>query len=168
MWRSIDGFINYQVSNIGRVRNVNTGFILKPAINTRGYQAIILRADNMPSTKMIHRLVAQEFLENDNCSQVGHINHDKLDNCVYNLRWVSNQQNSMNKTKTSSNTSSKYKGVCFYKRTNKWEVSIHINNKKKFLGYFTDEKDAAKAYNDEAIELFKDHASINEISDNEE
>ena len=29
-WRSIDGYLNYQVSNIGRVRNANTGIILRP------------------------------------------------------------------------------------------------------------------------------------------
>ena len=164
-WRSIDGFINYQVSNIGRVRNANTGRILKSAINERRYNTVILHGDNHRSTKMMHRLVAQEFLEKCNESQVDHINHDKLDNCVSNLRWVSNQQNSMNKTKTSSNTSSKYKGVSFDRKRNKWAVAIKINNKKKFLGYFVDEKDAARAYNNKAVELFEDYASINEISD---
>ena len=36
-WKSIDGCINYQVSNIGRVRNANTGRILKPRDNGNGY-----------------------------------------------------------------------------------------------------------------------------------
>ena len=167
MWRSVDGFVNYQVSNIGRVRNANTGQMLKPVLNIRGYHAVYLRAGNKRSTKAVHRLVAQEFLETGSSSQVDHINHNKLDNCVSNLRWVSNQQNAMNKTKTSSNTTSKYKGVSFDRKRNKWAAAIKINNKKKFLGYFVDEKDAARAYNDKAIELFHEYASVNEISDND-
>ena len=41
-WRSIDGFINYQVSNIGRVRNCNTGRILKGCVNIHGYSNVVL------------------------------------------------------------------------------------------------------------------------------
>ena len=62
VWRSIDGFINDQVSNICRVRNANDGFILKPRENNRGYITVSLRADNKSRTKMVHRLVANEFL----------------------------------------------------------------------------------------------------------
>ena len=166
-WKSIDGFIKYQVSNIGRVRNANTGRFLKPSVNERGYNAVTLRVDNQKSTGMIHRLVAQEFLEKGNGYQVDHINHNKLDNCVSNLRWVSNQQNAMNRSKSSSNASSKYKGVCFNNQQNKWLASIKIHNISKYIGNFVNEKDAARAYNNKALELFEEYASINEISDAE-
>ena len=44
-WRSIDGFINYQISNLGRVRNANTGRILKPGWGTGGYLKVTLCKD---------------------------------------------------------------------------------------------------------------------------
>ena len=63
-WRRIDGFINYQVSNIGRVRNANTGRILKPGWGTGGYLKVTLCKDSKKFTCRIHKLVANEFLEN--------------------------------------------------------------------------------------------------------
>ena len=44
-WRSIDGFINYQVSNIGRVRNANTGRIMKTRIMKNNYEELQLQSD---------------------------------------------------------------------------------------------------------------------------
>ena len=167
-WRSINGYINYQVSNIGRVRNANTGRIMRQVVNWRGYCAVYLRVGNHKSTKTVHRLVAQEFIETDNNNlYVDHINHNKTDNCVSNLRWVSNQQNSMNQIKTKSTTSSKYKGVSFFKRDHTWAARVRKGKSDSFLGYFPNEKEAARAYNDKAIELFEEYASLNEISDNE-
>ena len=98
MWRSVDGYINYQVSNVGRVRNANTVF-LKQRVNNRSYLTVRLQVDNKSRTKMVHRLVANEFLEVAIGTQVDHINHNKLDNCAPNLRRVSIQQNCMNPTK---------------------------------------------------------------------
>ena len=57
-----------------------------------------------------------------------------------NPRWVTSQQNQMNRTKMTRTTSSTYKGEYFDKKLNKWSASIQINNKKKHLGYFADEK----------------------------
>jgi len=45
-WRSIDGYLNYQVSNIGRVRNITTGRILKPVETTGGYLQVSLMNNN--------------------------------------------------------------------------------------------------------------------------
>ena len=44
-WKSIDGYINYQVSNLGRIRNANTGRILRPG-NSNGYNVVALYIDN--------------------------------------------------------------------------------------------------------------------------
>ena len=62
-WRSIDGYINYQVSNLGRVRNSNTGRFLG-ATDKLGYVRVGLSCDGKAKTHMVHRLVAHEFLDN--------------------------------------------------------------------------------------------------------
>ena len=163
-WRSVSGNANYQVSNIGRVRNVLTEKILKPRIGGNCYLIVALYKDNTRANSYIHRLVAQEFIDNPDIKKyVDHIDHNKTDNTILNLRWVSNSENSMNRTKQ-ANTSSKYKGVCFRKRENKWVANIMLNGRRKHIGCFTNEKHAAGKYNEAAIDLFGEHALINEIS----
>ena len=61
-WRSIDGYLNYQVSNIGRVRNANTGKILKLSLSY-GYHQVCLYNDEGFRPYKVYKLVAQEFLE---------------------------------------------------------------------------------------------------------
>ena len=77
-WRSINEYINYQVSNLGRVRNANTGKILKPVLLKSGYPSVKLYNNDHNKTMLIHRLVASEFIDNqDNKPVVDHIDHDK-------------------------------------------------------------------------------------------
>ena len=107
----------------------------------------------------MHRLVT-------NCSadmEVDHANHDKLDNRKSNLRVCSRSENNHNQQILTYAKSSVYKGVSFYKRIGKWQAQIKLNNKNKSLGYFTNEIDAAIAYNVAAIELFGEFALLNVI-----
>ena len=167
-WRSITGYINYQVSNIGRVRNVKKGRIFHQSIDTNGYCYVKLRDGSKPTNCRVQRLVAKEFLDNpQNKPFVDHIDRNKLNNCINNLRWVTNQENQMNAPKTKNITSSKYKGLSWNKACNKWKGHIKLNGKLIHLGYFDDEKGAARAYNNKALEIFDDYACLNEISDNE-
>jgi hypothetical protein len=162
-WRSIDEYVNYQVSNMGRVRNVTTGKILKQHMNTWGYYAVVLYKESVQKNLCVHRLVANEFLhEPDHESKlvVDHIDRNKLNNYVTNLRYATRQQNGMNNTKR-KNTSSIYKGVMFYKRYNKWMSHIRHKGKRIHLGYFVDDQDAARAYNAKAMELFGEYANLN-------
>ena len=75
-----------------------------------------------------------------------HINGNALDNRRLNLRICSTAENSHNQ-KIRKGGTSKYKGVYWYKRTNRWRASITLNCKITPLGYFKNELDAAKAYN---------------------
>ncbi len=90
-----------------------------------------------------------------------HINHDGLDNQKHNLRPATQSQNRMNSRKLSTITSSKYKGVCWHKKAQKWMAHIKVNRKPRYLGLFIQEWDAAEAYNDAATKLFGAFAHLN-------
>ena len=83
------------------------------------------------------------------------------------MRWATSQENNSNATKTQTQTSSKCKVVCWKKQNNTWTAQLKMNTKTMNLGYFNDEKDAARAFNVKALELFSDYANRNELSDNE-
>jgi len=92
---------------------------------------------------------------------VDHKYGDGLDNRKVNLRIVTRAQNQYNRRKTSKKTSSKYKGVYFKKDMNKYCATIGLKGKKTHLGYFDNEIDAAKAYDEAAKKLFGEFAKLN-------
>ena len=93
---------------------------------------------------------------------VDHINRNPLDNRKENLRLADYSDNAANRTKTLY-TTSQYKGVSFRASRNCFQAEITFDGKRHYLGNFKDEKLAAKAYNDKAIELFKEFACLNKI-----
>lgn len=92
--------------------------------------------------------------------QCDHKDGNGLNNQRENLRASTNQQNMQNIRKKGG-CSSKYKGVSWYKRCQKFEAKIGMGGKKKSLGYFTDEVEAAKAYDTAAIKQFGEFAKLN-------
>lgn len=92
---------------------------------------------------------------------VDHINGDKLDNRRSNLRLATRAQNMYNTTPRQG--SSSFKGVCWDKQHNKWKAYIQISRKLIHLGLFTDEIEAARAYNRAAIEHLGEYARLNEV-----
>ena len=95
-----------------------------------------------------HRTTGVEFLHRSVIQapdgwQVDHINHNKLDCRRANLRLCTHGQNITNRSSQARSTS-QYKGVHFTK--NRWQATIQVNGKSIYLGRFTDEVDAALAY----------------------
>jgi hypothetical protein len=92
---------------------------------------------------------------------VDHRNNNGLDNRRENLRIATKGQNVCNSIKTRRNTSSKFVGVSFDKRSGLWHAYITHCRKRKFLGYFKDETDAAHAYDVAAKKYHKEFARLN-------
>jgi hypothetical protein len=90
---------------------------------------------------------------------VDHIDRNPFNNKIENLRDLDMSGNSRNSSKR-KNASSKYKGVSWCKRSQKWKAVITINLKRKFLGSFLDEDDAGQAYNDKIRELHLEEVSV--------
>lgn len=84
------------------------------------------------------------------------------DYCPENCRWVTPQQNNMNRGANLRSTSV-FKGVSWNLNAKKWTAKIKKDGKGKHLGYYTDEGDAARAYNKAAIELFGEYAHLNDL-----
>ena len=92
-WKIIDKSNgNYEVSNKGRVRNVNTGKILKPCVKCGYYQ--IEMAYGINKWFLIHRLVAEAFIKNPHgYKYVNHKDEIKTNNVAENLEWCTAQYN---------------------------------------------------------------------------
>ena len=145
-FKKIDGYDNYEISNLGNVRNTNTGKILKPSKNNLGYYHVVLYKDNIRKPFKIHRLIALYFIPNpENLPCIDHIDQKKANNSISNLRWISISNNSRNITKR-QNTSSKYRGVSFHKGREKYVAYVRIDNKLKYIGLYEKEDEAAKAW----------------------
>lgn len=107
----------------------------------------------------------RDLLKAEKGKIIDHINSDKLDNRLDNLRFVSPQQNAMNQSARTHPKHSRYKGVSFDKSRNKWIAYCIKDNKQHYLGRFTDEKLAAKAYNEKAKEFFGEFSRLNVIEE---
>ena len=160
-WMQVSGFPKYMVSSCGRVMNITTFRILKPGMASKGYLFVNLCKDGEVSNKRIHRLVAEAFILNlSDLPCVDHQDRNSLNNHLSNLRWCTRKENQQNMSKH-KNTSSVFKGVCFYKPLNKWKAQIRYNGQRIHLGYFTNESEAGRAYDQKAIEFFGVFAKLN-------
>lgn len=95
--------------------------------------------------------------------KIDHINLDRSDNRISNLRLVTDTQSAHNRGRVcgSERGSSQFKGVSWFKITGKWRAMIVVNKKAMSLGYFHNEVDAAQAYDAAAVEHFGEYAWLN-------
>jgi len=93
-WKPIKGFTRYEVSNMGNVRNIHTKQMKAVRKSKTGYCITDLKENGTKTTKYIHRLVAEAFVENVfSFSCVNHKDEDKANNRADNLEWCSVEYN---------------------------------------------------------------------------
>ena len=126
----------------------------KWCVNGRGY------AETWMKTRLVrmHRFIMGE----NKTQEVDHIDGNKLNNSRANLRFCSHSQNARNGS-SHKDSSSCYKGVSWDKSRNLYEACIFLNGHKKYLGRFSDEKEAALAYDRAALENYGEFARLNKI-----
>ena len=109
IWKDIIGYEGYyQISNLGNVKSLdrilkdNGGIFIKTGNYKKfekqtGYKRVALSKNNQDKKFMVHRLVAQAFIPNpDNKPFIDHIDGNRANNKVDNLRWVTHKENMKN------------------------------------------------------------------------
>jgi len=131
-------------------------------VGARGTFYAVRNTGQQLGQKRIVVKMHREILKVPDGMFVDHINHNGLDNRRANLRPATQAQNARNRRKVHrDNYHSNYKGLTWYKHQNRWAVRVMVDNKSKFIGYFDNELDAAKAYDTAAKKYHGDFASLN-------
>lgn len=148
-WREVKGMPEIFVSDKGNIRSQK--YKIRLYVNPKGY--VVANINRKLYT--LHRLIALTFIDRtDSNLVVDHINHNKEDNRVVNLRWCTVQENNRHTRKTNKKCTSQYKGVCYDKETNKWIAKIGLNYGRIYIGRYDSEEKAYEEYCKKAKELF--------------
>lgn len=115
--------------------------------------------NNRQTQQKMHRFI---FNLSSRKKEVDHIDGDGLNNKRKNLRVCSRIENIMNSRIRGDNTTG-LKNVTFYKPYNKYAVKLTVNGVRKFLGYFSDKKEAVQKYNFEVVKEHGEFALLNKI-----
>lgn len=119
IWKTVKGYEGlYEVSNLGNVRSLdyhNWGVVrnLTPVMDCYGCMRVCLCKNNKQRNGLVHRMVAQAFLENPlELPQINHINENKSDNRVENLEWCDCLHNNNHGTRNERISKSKRNTKC--------------------------------------------------------
>jgi hypothetical protein len=131
------GYENYLIYPDGKVQNKNTKRYLKQSDNGWGYYRINLWKDGKKKAICIHRLVAEHYISNpDNKPFVDHINRDRKDNRIENLRWATSSENQQNTGVRKDNILS-IKNICYCKRDKLYIYQKEIRGKRHIKWFKT-------------------------------
>lgn len=138
------------------------GAHLKTSLAKNGYLYCWLHGVNQRLRFPHHRLVYRTFIGPiEDGKEIHHIDGDRTNNRVENLKMVTRQENLRAKMETRGR--SKYRGVCFDKQTGKWRAKIMNNSTTISIGRFETEELAAYAYNKKALEYGYDLTALNAV-----
>lgn len=119
-------------------------------IKTLWYTVRSVRQNGKKITIYLHR----HLLGVSKTEKIDHRDGDGLNNSRRNLRIATTTQNSQGFQTSRKNKSSRFRGVTWVKKVGRWQASIGIKGRVKFIGEFCDEKKAARAYDSAARKYF--------------
>jgi hypothetical protein len=141
----------FQTGHHHKMWNVQNAGKIAGSINSRGYWRITIRSE----TYTAHRLAWLYVFGTWPAMALDHINQNKVDNRISNLREATSQQNSQNLPRTERNKSGMV-GVCWNRAQREWFAYISVSKKQQFIGNFKS-KDAAIAARKAAEMLYGYH-----------
>ncbi len=142
----VQNYPNYTIDTTGNIININTGKVLSTCVNKKtGYKMVSLWKDNKEKHNTIHRLLAEHYIPNpDGKRYVDHIDRNKLNNDLSNLRWGTGTENNLNsKSQERDNHNIYYK-----KDRNVFRVWIQRNHEIVRLGQYKTIEEARKVRDD--------------------
>ena len=148
-WIKANGYSNYEVSNLGRLKTFNwkgsgKEKILKPALDKSGYLRTVLKGDNgISKTIKVHRIVLNSFKPINDVLEVNHINGIKNDNRIENLEWCTRKQNIQHCIDNNLQYVLRGEEIGNSKLTEKQVIEI----RKKFIPRYYSRTKLAKEYN---------------------
>ena len=90
LWKPINGYDRYEISNDGRIKNILTKREARGSVTKEGYMRATLTNNGKSKQYLVHNLVAEHYLENEiGCDHILHIDGDKTNNNVSNMKYVS-------------------------------------------------------------------------------
>lgn len=153
----------YAVTNTGEVYSYQRKRFLVCLLDANGYRYFKIRAGNGLKRFSVNRLVFKLFIGPIPPKyEVDHIDRNKSNDSVSNLRLATRSQNMANTVKRKGSLSV-YKGVSWHKPKGRWQSRVRCDGQWYLMGYFDDEEQAALAYDAGAIQLFGAYALTNFI-----
>lgn len=146
----LEEILNYDPKT-GKLYRAATG-LLAGGRNVKGYFTVNVDGERFYSHRLVWFYVYGQWP-----AQIDHINGDKADNRICNLREATGTQNLAN-TKRPINNKSGYKGVCWCPKRRMWRAYATKQKRQHHLGYFNNPKTAHAAYIAAAIELHGEFA----------
>lgn len=114
-WETVQEYDRYEVNALGEIRHKNRKRILKPRSNPGGYLYVSFNINGKRRNYAVHRIVASAFIDNpDRLPEVNHKDHNRQNNNVDNLEWVSSSANKSHANKLSTNRHSRGKKISQY------------------------------------------------------
>ena len=123
----IQDYPNYLIYRDGRIYNNKRKRFLHPSKGSKGYIYVHLSNKGKGYTFRLHRLLATHYIANpNNYPMVDHIDGNKENNSIENLRWATSIENSNAYQKHRINNQSGHKNISFNKHKNKWKFQKNI------------------------------------------